>query len=140
MKQIESALDTEIYFQAEPKILKFHPMSAAVGASTCDAVERHMKCSTRLHFVSKTAEDDSTQFVVGCVQIFSNKSQTSLKAGGLRFNPLYITLLDFTDHMRRLQILSGNIIVVYLSVSFHTDFERKKKFKPLSKCRRRTAF
>lgn len=123
-KQIESTRDKNIYFQVRPHVAKYHPMSATFDVSEYDAVENHIKFSSRMDFVLKTSKEDSIQSVVGCVQIFSGNSQTSMKAVGLTFYPLRITLLIFTEKSRRLKVAFGTTVVAYLPLSFHIDSDR----------------
>lgn len=54
----------------------------------------------------------------GCLQHFSNKTQTSLKFGSISFNSLYVTLLNYSEEQWRLQILSGITVSAYFPVSF----------------------
>lgn len=81
----------------------------------------------------KVVEKYSIQPVVWCVKKFSDKFQTFLKAGRLTVFSFLNTFPHFTHQMRRFQILSGSIVVAYLLVFFHTDPEKKVKFKPRSK-------
>lgn len=66
-KQIESALENDIYFQSGSHAPKSHPNSAVVGVYEWSAVENHIKRSTRIGSVYETAKKDSIQFVVGWV-------------------------------------------------------------------------
>lgn len=139
-KQSKSAHDTETFFQVGSQVPKSHPMSAEIGVSVCKAVENHIERLSRLESFRKTEEEDKIQSVVWCVQIFSDKFQTFLKAGKIAFYLLHITLLNFTDQKRRHQILSGETVVAYLPVSFHMDTGHKAALKPLPKRSQRTAF
>lgn len=73
------------------------------------------------------------------MQILSERSQTTLKEGGITLYPLRITLLDFTDKMRRRSIFSGRSVGAYLRFSFYTNSEQEMKSEPLSKRSQRAA-
>lgn len=114
-------------------------MSAVVSVSACKVVEKHITDSTRLDSVWRITEEDSIQRVVACVHVFSSKCQTSFKTAKLTFYSLNITLLTFTDQVRRHQIRFGNTVVAYLPLFSHTESEQEEKFRPLSKRNLRTA-
>lgn len=96
-------------------------MSADIGVSYREAVEEHIGSSKKLKLIWKIALNHKSQSVVGCVQIYSDTSQTLLKAGDLTIYPLHKTLLNFSEQSRRLQSLSGDIILKYLLVSFYSS-------------------
>lgn len=53
---------------------------------------------------------DSIQSSVGCLQLFSDKSRTSLNGGSLSAYRLQITLLNLSEEQRRGHIVSGRTI------------------------------
>lgn len=55
---------------------------------------------------------------MGWLQLFSSKSQTSLKAGSVFFYSLFVTLLNYLEKQRRQQILRRRTVLAYLPVSF----------------------
>lgn len=65
-------------------------------------------------------------FSVGSLQLVSDKSQTSMKAGLHAFNPLHITFLNCAGEQRRWHTISGRTICAQLPVHFwrkNDDFE-----------------
>lgn len=106
-EQIESAPDTDIYFQAEPHVPESHLMSAVVGVSAFNVVAKHIKCSTRLDFYCKSTKEDSKHSVVGCVSVSSDKSQTFLVAGGL---PLYLFHFCFRIFQTKWDIVKAFLV------------------------------
>lgn len=59
-------------------------------------------------------ETDGEWSVIATVQLVSNYSQTSLKAGSLTFFPLHINVLSFSEEIRRVQIVKGRTILACL--------------------------
>lgn len=111
----------EFYRERGPQVPFIYTMNAEIGGSARKAVEEHMKSSEKLKSRWKNASDNKLQSVVGFVQMYSEKSQISLKAGGLTFYPLHITLLNFSEKMRLLLISPGAPFPGYLSVAFHSN-------------------
>lgn len=98
-----------------------HPLNSFIGKYACPAAERAIKQDCDSSVSWKTYAEDGVQSAIGCLQIFSDKSQTSLKAGSLVFYPLHVTLLNFTEEWRRAHITSGRTITSYLPVTFSAE-------------------
>lgn len=62
-------------------------------------------------------EVDEVQLMSGCVQNFSDKSQTSLDGVFLKLHFLHITFSDFTEKFKRHFILPGKSVVGNLPIS-----------------------
>lgn len=118
VQKIRSAQDYGIYFGSTHHGPISHPISDEIVHSACRADEQHIKYSKRLDLVWKTVDKYNLVSVVGCSQSLSDKSETSLKAGGLAFYPLHVTPLNFNKWMRRLYTLSGAAVLAYPLVTF----------------------
>ena len=71
-------------------------------------------------FWKKIIPDGPDSFV-GVGQFYSDKAAVSLKSNGFRFYPIHITLLNFTDELRRRLISSDATILGYLPVSYDVE-------------------
>lgn len=91
-------------------------MNDRIGADACDGVELAVQSCHNHNVIWKKEEKDKVQSVVGCLQLYSEKSQTSLSAAPYAFHPLHITLLYFSKEMRRKQIVFGSSVVSYLPI------------------------
>lgn len=115
---ILSAHNSAIYFGSIMHGLKPHPICAEIGILAYREIEQHTDCSKRWDLIWISEDDDNLQSVVGCVRIFSDKSQTSLRAEELVFYPLHVPLINFRNWTRQLQIPPSAIVPAYLSVAF----------------------
>lgn len=117
-KQTGSTQDDKIYFESPPRGPRSHPRSAEIGSLARRAVEKQIQCFERLDSVWKIADESNLQFGVWRVQIFSDKYQTSSKADGRAFYSLLVTLLDFSEWIRWVSILSGATVFHILPSHF----------------------
>lgn len=106
-----------IVWLVEPHVLS-HPTNAEIETRACAAVKHVVKARLRSSAQWKDEIDDSIQPAVGCLQIYSDKTQKSLSASSNSFYPLYVTLLNFIKHMRRRLIVLGSTEVEYLPRSY----------------------
>lgn len=60
---------------------------------------------------------------IGCFQVNSDKSQTSLSWSGSVFNPLHLTLLSYLEELRRKLIEQGLTAFAYLRILFQRMLE-----------------
>lgn len=65
-----------------------------------------------------TLHTDSDQSAIGCLQLFSNKSETSLSSGAFIFYPMNSTLLNFTEKTRPDHISNYLTVFAYLPIRF----------------------
>lgn len=84
-QQMSSVHDDEFYYGPSSQAPRPHLVNDDVGVLAREAVEEQIERSKKQESIWKIASDDKLQLVVECVQIYSNKSQTSLKAGGITF-------------------------------------------------------
>lgn len=81
----------------------------------------------------KSTSDNRLQSVIGYVQIYNDKYQTSLEAGDVTFYPLYMKLLYISKRVRHTKILSSVTIVGYLPVPFYFSIRETIQCKSRSK-------
>ena len=96
-----------------------HPMIAKLGTECVPAVQKHIMESISKEDTWRTKEKCGEQSFVGMVQLYSDKTCTSLKASALQFYPLHITLLNFSEDHRRKCISNGETNIAFLPVSFY---------------------
>lgn len=96
-------------------------MHAGTGVFSREAVKEHTKSSKKPESTWNTAPENKMQSNVGCVQIYSVKSQISFKSGGLAFCPFCVTLLNFSKRMSRLRFLFSATILGYLPDETHSS-------------------
>ena len=91
-----------------------HPMNSSLAKNVSpvvrDEIMRHPDSTVRWY----TSERDCRSSTVGYVQLYSDKSVTSLRASGVQFYPLHCTLLNFSEEARRHMISHGLSILAYL--------------------------
>lgn len=112
--------------RATQYVLASHRLACDIERFEYRPVETRIKSSRRKSKTWKNEQDGSIAFVGRCVQVFSDKSQTFLKAVGLTFLPLQLTLLKFAESIRRLQILSSATAMAYLPVALRWKKAIKK--------------
>lgn len=66
----------------------------------------------------ESREKDGRQSPIGCIQLFSEKSHISLRAGAMVLQPIHVTQLKFSEKMRKRYIASATVCA-YLLVEFH---------------------
>lgn len=93
-----------------------HPMNSNIGVFGGRAVKEQIELSQKRDVFWRTISLHGEQSGVGAIQVYSDKSQTTLGAHALFFYPLHVTLLNFTEEWRRANISSGRTIVAYLPV------------------------
>ena len=90
-------------------------MSALIGTEAVPAVMNElMNCPEKDVFWRDGKH--SVRSFVGLLQIYSDKSMTSLRASSLPFYPIHCTLLNFKEHTRRMFISTQQTMVGHLSV------------------------
>lgn len=107
--------DDQFYREAEPQVTLSHSMNAGIGVLARKAFEKHIESSEKLERLWRTASDDKLHSVDVFVQIYSDKSQTSLTADGFLFRLLHLTLLKVSEKLRTLSILSESGGLGYFS-------------------------
>ena len=103
-----------------------HPMSANLGEKAVPSVIETIKKSTNGRVMWNISPEKES--FVGLGQIYSDKTQTSLRANALTLYPVHLTLLNLREEDRRSFIISGRSVVGLLP----TEYENKGT-KPLSR-------
>ena len=95
-----------------------HPMTADLGASEVTAVRREVMAHSAENVVWHDETTVCGSSFVGMVQLYSDKSQNSLKSSSFQFYPIHITLLNFSEEHRRESIVQGKTFLAFLPVEF----------------------
>lgn len=121
-KQIQACNESNTFFQPVCMVkdnarMFYHPLHTPF----CEEVYKHtvanvMKDPSRDVFWHTDGANDSKSFV-GYLQLYSDKSSTTMKASGLVSYPIHITLLNFHKEYRNTCIMSGETILAYLPVN-----------------------
>lgn len=117
-EQVRLTPTSDIIIRYIPSEEYSHPLNSGIGRNVLplaeDYIQRHTNNDVRWHSI----HSDGEQSCIGCLQLFSDKSQTSLSAGAFKFYPIHITLLNFTETTRRKHICDGRTVFAYLPVNF----------------------
>lgn len=95
-----------------------HPMSAGIGSKAVPAVTSLIKRSKDPGVYWRSAESSGGKSFVGLGQLYSDKTQTSLKSSGKSLYPLHLKLFNFQEEERRDFISSGSSVVAFLPVEY----------------------
>ena len=116
----------------------FHPMTAKLGREVIPVVQEVISSSDDPNVFWHTPAESGQSSFVGLIQIYSDKSRTTLKESGFQFHPVHINLLNFSEEHRRNCIVNGLTFVGFLPVNFyqqdgnnwvHTGISREIKLK-----------
>lgn len=95
-----------------------HPMNSNIDSAACLTALKQIKTSFG-HLVSwKYGHTDGIQSAIGCLQIFSEKSQTSISAGATQFYPIHVTLQNLKEDARRINNVIGTTVVGFVPVTY----------------------
>lgn len=95
-----------------------HPLNSRLGNEAFPCAEAYIKSHSNIDVIWMDSATDNEQSFIAGLQLFSDKSQTSLSSGSVQFYPLHVTLLNFTEEYRRRHIMNGDTIVAYLPVRY----------------------
>ena len=140
-KQIQgSGSDNAVYDQLKMACIQeqgfAHPMSAALGQKGVPAVIQEIKSSHEDHTLWKESDGSGNSSFVDLIQLYSDKSKTSLKQSAFQVYPVHITLLIFSEAYRRTCIMNGNTVVGFLPVSYHVIENGSKIEKGVTRSQR----
>lgn len=100
-----------------------HPMSAKLGSEAIPSVINEIKNSSDTNVIW---HEDGRKSFVGLGQVYSDKTQSSLRANAWTMYPVHLTLLNFSEEDRRSFVISGQSIIGFLPVEYHScDSERR---------------
>ena len=97
-----------------------HPMNAALGMKGEETVKKAVMSNKNSHAMWHDSRDTSHQSFAGMVQLYSDKSRTSLKESSFQFYPLHVNMLNFSEQYRRHCIVEGMTVVAFLPIKFYS--------------------
>lgn len=138
-KQLESSSVENTIFsptQEFPNDGKSHPMLARLGKEGVPAVIDTIMSQLQEEILWCTTSNSGGRSFVGMLQLFSDKSRTTLKEAAFQFYPFHVTLLNFNDDYRRQCILNGLSLVAFLPVTFYRTIDGERIKSGLSRLER----
>ncbi len=124
-----------------------HPMASKLGIEGHAAVMNAVQSSSEPNHIWYT--NSIAKSCPGFIQLYSDKSSTTLRASGFTFYPVHAVLLNFEESIRRRLIMSGKTILGYLPSKFlpfisdaneglrDAGLKRARRIPLLHKCLRR---
>lgn len=116
--QVENTPRSEIITDAVAGSLKTHPVNSMVGRRGFPQAERDIKRCGDVYVSYNVIQNGGQQSFVGGLQIFSDKSQTSLIAGASKIYPLHGTFFNLSEEERREHISQRRTVIEYLRMRF----------------------
>ncbi len=127
-EQVRYSNRSEIYLSVSEAVLDLeedkkdiainsHPIAAGLGRNGIDEIISAVQASSDLGHVWHSSTS-STPSCPGFVQLYSDKSHSTLRALSFTFYPVHAVLLNFKESVRRRLIVSGKTIVGYLPTKF----------------------
>lgn len=120
-----------------------HPMNASLGVNGEAIMKQYVMSNKNSSGMWHDGKDTREKSFAGMVQLYSDKSRTSLKESSFQFYPMHVNLLNFSEQYRRYCIVEGMTVVAFLPVKFYAygksdQFEinlaRPKYLGMLQKC------
>ena len=105
-----------------------HPLSGKLASEGFPKILESIKRCAR----SDVCWDTSRNNFVGAVQLYSDKSSTSLGCNTMTFYPLHVTLLNFSNELRRRLIQAGDTKFAFLPVHLSKAGEKASSDRRLS--------
>ena len=103
-----------------------HPMLAELGTKCEPIVREEIMQSVNKEEMWRNAEKSGEQSFVGMIQLYSDKSRSSLKDSAFQFYPLHVTLLNFSESYRRNCIQNGSTNIAFLPVQYYKCINGEK--------------
>ena len=97
-----------------------HPMMAKLGQSAIPIVRDIISSSNKPEVYWHMPAESGESSFVGLIQIYTDKSKTTLKSSGFQFYPVHINLLNYSEEHRRRCIVNGLTFTAFLPVKFYT--------------------
>ena len=121
-KQINAASASTTMFNFPHRIDRgekiFHPMNADLGRIGETVVKQTVMSNLNSGGMWHQEGETREQSFAGMVQLYSDKSRTSLKESSFQFYPIHINLLNFAEQHRRKCIVEGKTVLAFLPVKF----------------------
>ena len=96
-----------------------HPMNSEMGVGAARKAIEEIKCSSDPEVFWRNMKVHRSQSIMALLQLYSDKSQTSLSQNNFSFYPVHINFLNFKERVRREHISSGRSIFAYLPVQYN---------------------
>ena len=93
-----------------------HPMSARLAKDITFRLKQNVISSANAASIWFDMKTHGTESFVGLLQLYSDKSSTSLKQTSITSYPLHVTFLNFSNSLRQHCISQGHTILAYLPV------------------------
>lgn len=98
-----------------------HPLHSKFCENVYKNVRNHVQRSTSRNIFWNEKEGEEKLSFVGMLQVYTDKTATSLKANAVVAYPVHVVLLNFTQTFRRFLIDHGHTFVGLLPVCTTTD-------------------
>ena len=98
-----------------------HVMASEFGKELNRMAKFHVQLSDEETVFWKSLVANGSESFAGLLQIYSDKTSTTLKSRGFKFYPVHLVLLNFKETLRRKLITSGRTIVGYLPTDFVSE-------------------
>lgn len=104
-----------------------NPINFYVGTHVWAAVKQEIKTDPHVSVTWKQKKEDGSQSAVGCLRIYSDKSQTSFTASPFVLYLIHITVFNFTKDQRRKQIVLSALLPGYLPAGYSEDDHQMRR-------------
>ena len=122
--QVAGASDVSCFFNPKSNQDNVgNPMTAELGKAGVHAISSAIMSSSDKGVLWHDSITSLESSFVGLIQVYSDKSKTSLKESGFQFYPLHVTLLNFSEEYKRDCIVSGATFLAFLPVLFYRDVD-----------------
>ena len=120
--QIEMTLKEGLITDPSQEItVRTHPMNSDIGVGAVPRAKLAIEQCIFGDVSWRTENSDGEKSSIGLLQVYSDKSQTSLNSSALTFYPMHLTLQNFNEEWRKKHIQSGKTVVAFLPVSFEIE-------------------
>ena len=120
-RQVLFVNDDDVYKTYDSTSSDANVMHAQLGRDGGAAIQSIVNNDSSDSVWWRTKSRDGEQSVPAFIQMYSDKSRTNLKAGGLTFYPLHILLMNIRHETAKRLISRGLTIVAYLPVRFYYE-------------------
>lgn len=103
-----------------------HPMMAQLGKHGERTVRNIVMSCSEQKVIWHSDQNSTEKSFAGMIQLYSDKSQTSLKESSFQFYPIHLALLNYSEEYRRQCIVKGMTTVAFLPVKFYSIKENNK--------------
>lgn len=115
-EQVSRTKPDDMYVKPRESTVYSHPSNSHVGMHAVPVLAKLIERSNDAKVSWKCKNIDSIQSFVACLQMFSDKSQTSSRGMSLSFYALHVTLVYFSEEQGRSHIVSVRTNFAYIHV------------------------